>query len=285
MKYLDYKEHRKQGTFDFPIAFYHIYPQHPRYPMPYHWHTEYEIIRILSGEFHITVDGNSFTAHEDDILFIQDGVFHGGTPKNCIYECIVFDMKLLLKDNHICTRQIQNIMQHEISIHTALPNNIFALRNIVSSLFEAMGTKKTGYEFTTQGALYQLFGIILEEQLYDTVVTHKLLSAQHSLQLKNVLHYIETHYTEAISLNELAKIAGMNPKYFCRFFKEMTSRTPINYLNYYRIECACEQFSTKRTSITEVALNCGFNDISYFCKTFHKYKGVTPRQYMNVNYS
>ena len=51
MKYFDYKEQKQHGTFDFPIAFYHVTPEHPRYNMPYHWHTECEIIRILEGEF------------------------------------------------------------------------------------------------------------------------------------------------------------------------------------------------------------------------------------------
>ena len=76
----------------------------------------------------------------------------------------------------------------------------------------------------------------------------------------------------------------MNPKYFCRYFRSMTERTPIDYLNYYRIECACEMLSTKDISIKEVALSCGFNDESYFIKTFHKYKGITPKQFMTSEF-
>ena len=76
----------------------------------------------------------------------------------------------------------------------------------------------------------------------------------------------------------------MNPKYFCRFFRQITLRTPIDYLNYYRIECAREQLAATDASITEVALGCGFNDISYFTKTFKKYMGLTPRQYMKQTY-
>lgn len=105
------------------------------------------------------------------------------------------------------------------------------------------------------------------------------------LHFKKVLSYIEDHYTEHITLEDLAKIAGMNPKYFCRFFREMSFRTPIDYVNYYRIERACEQLSTTNTTIIEVALNCGYNDISYFIKTFRKYKGITPKQYLKSEFS
>ena len=75
--------------------------------MPYHWHTQCEIIRILKGEFLITIDYKKILAKKGDILFIQAGILHGGTPNNCIYECIVFDINLLLKQNHACTKLLR----------------------------------------------------------------------------------------------------------------------------------------------------------------------------------
>lgn len=50
MKYINYKEERNHGTIDFPIEFYHVTPNHPRYDMSYHWHIEYELIRVLKRE-------------------------------------------------------------------------------------------------------------------------------------------------------------------------------------------------------------------------------------------
>ncbi len=82
-----------------------------------------------------------------------------------------------------------------------------------------------------------------------------------------------------MSLEELAAIAQMSPKYFCRAFSQMTGRTPVEYLNYYRIEQAGEQLVMTENSVTEIALNCGFHDMSYFSKTFIRYKGVSPRTY------
>lgn len=280
MKYFDYREHRRQGTFDFPVEFYHVEPSHLRYQMPYHWHPEYEIIHILEGCFHLTLDNKTFVVNKGDILFLHDGVLHGGIPENCIYECLVFDMNLLLKENNICTKLTQKIIQHEIVIRQRLPNNMICLKNTIDSLFLVMSEKKTGYEFLAQGYLYQLLGLLLREHLYEVNTNATHISQQHVLLFKRVLSYIEDSYTEHIALEDLSRIAGMNPKYFCRFFREMSYRTPIDYLNYYRIECACEQLSTKKSTIIEVAFNCGFNDISYFIKTFRKYKGITPKQYL-----
>ena len=54
MKYINYKEERNHGTIDFPIEFYHVTPNHPRYEMSYHWHIEYELIRVLKGKLLMT---------------------------------------------------------------------------------------------------------------------------------------------------------------------------------------------------------------------------------------
>ncbi|MFR4350624.1 MAG: AraC family transcriptional regulator [Roseburia sp.] len=284
MKYLEYQERRKQGTADFPIAFYHVELTHPRYQMPYHWHTECELIRVLKGSFPLTVGSQLYRMNAGDIVFIQDGMLHGGMPENCVYECIVFDMKLLLKERHICQKQIEAIMNHELLLNQLLPGHNSSIAQIAAALFSAMPEKYPGYEFTVLGTLYQLIGMILKENLYSLRSAHEQQISYRLKQLKQVLRYIEDHYAEDVSLDDLASIAGMNPKYFCRFFRQITLRTPIDYLNYYRIECAREQLAATDASITEVALGCGFNDISYFTKTFKKYMGLTPRQYMKQTY-
>lgn len=283
MKYLDYKEARQHGTLDFPIAYYYIESSHPRYNMAYHWHTEYEIIRVICGELFMTLNGRELKVKEGDIIFIHGGILHGGTPIDCIYECIVFDLKSLLKENSICTKHIQAIISHTYEINTILPTDIEELKTICNYLFESLAKRKKGYEFITQGSLFHLLGIILEYHLYSTPSESTHRNQQRINQFKNVLSLIEDKYSETLTLNDLSKAAGMTPKYFCRFFREMTQRSPIDYLNYYRIECSCTQLIATHATITEVALNCGFNDISYFTKTFKKYRGITPKQYLKLN--
>lgn len=88
---------------------------------------------------------------------------------------------------------------------------------------------------------------------------------------------------ENISLEDMAKTIRMNEKYFCKFFKDITKKTPMEYLNHYRIECACEKIKFFDSSITDVAYDCGFNDTSYFTKVFKKYNsGMTPREYSKL---
>jgi len=279
MKYWDYRETKMHGTFDFPIAFYHVDASHPRYQMPYHWHFEYEIIRILQGSFHLTIDGNSIHAVKNDILFINGGTPHGGIPEECIYECLVFDIKILLSNNKICNKLIQQLIHQELVLHLEQNQVDDLLKNLVDELFFSMNCNTPGYEFKVQGSLYGIIAHLVQLQAYYVNSSTSNASSQQIKRFKDVLTYIEDHYHEAISLEDMAQVADLSPRYFCRFFRKMTQYTPMEYLNYYRIECACEQLVEKPLSITDVALNCGFNDISYFIKSFHKAKGITPKQY------
>ena len=98
-------------------------------------------------------------------------------------------------------------------------------------------------------------------------------------KLKKILTYIRENYHTQITLDDMAKAAKMSPKYFCSFFKEMTRKTPIEYLILYRIECAAKKIHRSDESITDIAYSCGFNDLSYFIKTFKNIKGVTPAKF------
>lgn len=280
MKFFDFKEQKQHGRFDFPIEFYHVDEDHPRYDMPYHWHTECEIIRILEGEFLITIDKEKVLAQKDDIIFIHDGVLHGGTPKDCVYQCIVFDMKLLLKQNHACTKILQDIIHKNKLINCKMPRNIDMLTLNCRALFESMQKKYIGYEFTTQGCLYIFLGHVLKNELFTINSRTSKKTQQKMIIFKKVLAMIEENYANTITLDDLSKVAGMTPKYFCRFFQEMSNKTPIEYLNLYRIESACELLISTDLPITDIAINCGFNDVSYFIKTFKKHKGITPKKYL-----
>ena len=84
-----------------------------------------------------------------------------------------------------------------------------------------------------------------------------------------------------ITLEELADAAGFSPKYFCRVFREMTNRAPVEYLNWFRINRSCAMIRETDEKLQDIAVKCGFNDFSYFIKIFHRYKNMTPLKYRN----
>lgn len=283
MHYLEYNEKKQHGTEDFPIEFYHVDEQHPRYNMPFHWHKELEMIRILEGRLILSLDEEKITAKAGDVIFINEGIIHGGFPENCIYECIVFDMKLLLMHTDACRRYLRQISHRHIAVknHFSKENRTFL--RIAGHLFQSMQKKAPGSELITVGTLYEIFGIIFENHHYTEISNPSDRTLRKTTVMKHVLEYIDQNYSSLITLQDLSKIAGMSPKYFCRYFHVVTRKTPMDYVNYYRIERSCYLLSTTDLSVTEAAFQCGFNDSSYFVKTFRKYKGITPKQYLKTS--
>ncbi|WP_317367446.1 helix-turn-helix transcriptional regulator [uncultured Tyzzerella sp.] len=281
MNYLKYKENKIRGTFNFPIEFYFITPDDIRYNMHYHWHTEIEIIKIIEGTFKIMLNEQMVSAQKDDFIFISPEMLHGGTPKNCIYECIVLDMNMFIKNNNICTNYLKDILNKKISIHYDIHKNN-DINTYLNKIFDCMRNKPLGYEFLIQGYLYLIFGIIIGNKLYVKNINTLDKNAKRINQLKNVLEFIELEYSRDITLEDLANKINLNPKYFTKIFSEMTGKSPIQYLNSYRIEIACGMLLTTDLSITDICLNCGFNDLSYFIKTFKKEKSISPKKFRNT---
>ncbi len=272
-------EDRPRGTYEFPFEFHHIDASHPRYLMSYHWHVEYEVIRILKGTLTVTLDEKSFTARANDVIFVNSGILHSGIPEDCVYECIVFDLNTFLKSNSVCSRYMQEILHQEVMIYHHFTEKQSDIIACVNSLFRAMSEKASGYEMIVYGQFYHFFGLIFSNHYYLENQPKTRKDYKRILQLKQVVDFIEKNYTSQITLNQLSASVSMSPKYFCRFFSEMTHQTPMDYLNRQRIEQACYQLSTTDDSITEIAYRTGFNDLSYFIRTFKKYKGITPGKY------
>jgi AraC-like DNA-binding protein len=291
MHYLDYIENATHGTPDFPLALYRVDETHPRYEMPFHWHREMEIIHVVRGRFTLYLDDKMILADQGDIVFINQGVIHGGTPDDCVYECVVFDPYPLLMHTDICRHHIRFLTDKDIHIYSLFPAGTQPLCDITDRLISAAGAispnaspafgqqNAPGSELSALGALFEWFGYIYETHSYTKNDTAEVPDSGKIQILKPVLAYIDQTYMQSVTLEDLAKLAGMSPRYFCRFFHALIHRTPMDYLSYYRVERACHLLAATSVTVTETAYRCGFNDSSYFVKIFKKYKGTTPRQY------
>ncbi|WP_190811620.1 AraC family transcriptional regulator [Flagellimonas sp. S3867] len=103
-------------------------------------------------------------------------------------------------------------------------------------------------------------------------------------RLEEIFEYVNYNYSKNISVAQISSQLGYTSNSFCRFFKKMTNRRFIDFVNEYRIEKAVEAFNESNSLIAEVMYNSGFNDPSYFTKQFKKYQSVTPSTYLKSKY-
>lgn len=267
MKKALFHETEKRGTPHFPVSFYHVDESHPRYQMRTQWHSDTELDRVLEGSLTVTLGNQTYEMKKGDSLLIPGGVIHGAEAKNCVYECMVFAPTVLY-----------STLQHRTVVKRKLNKPVFFTDNqTVNRIFEGLKTAEDGYEFQVVGDLYNL--------VYDAISRQKSTIADTTDyridQIKTAISFIEENYPRTITLASLSAACSLSPNYFCRFFKEVTGQTPVEYITAYRVEAACEMLLAG-ASVTDTALTCGFNDLSYFINVFKKHMGISPKQYAGL---
>jgi len=281
MNPINYMEKSRHGTASLPIAYYYVDKSHPRYVMVAHWHPEFEIIRILSGSFTLYLNNTEFNLKKDDILLMGCGCLHRGQPTDCVYECIVVDLKMLLtKTDGVIEQYIFQIINSQINSKNALSSKECELYKTLTELFVLMSNPKPYYELSVYALLFTMIS-----QMYSSGYTFSLNCAQSNRQVETVsfvLDWINQNLKEKINSKKLSQISNLNFNYLCKIFKNFTGQTITQYVNEQRIENACYDIARKNKSITEAAFSNGFNDLSYFAKTFKHYKGISPREFKSL---
>lgn len=275
-----YHESIKRGSPDFPLDYHYIDERHSRYEMPYHWHEEFEILHVLQGSFALSIGEEEHLLLEGDCAFVASGLLHGGMPYDCVYECIVFDLRLLLKSNDHCKRYVSHILHGQISVTSHFPSSNKVIRHTLIPMFDDLRKQPEGYALITLGCLFQFVGAVYKYAAYRQQSVPYGRDAKKTLKLKKIFELIDNEYAQPLTLTRLSSATGMTPKYFCRFFKQATHRSPMDYVSYYRIEMACYKMAATEKNVTEIAMDVGFSDVNYFIRTFRKHKGITPGQYL-----
>lgn len=275
-----YNEIERRGTEDFPFAFFHVDNEHSKYYMASHWHTDFELVRIIEGELHISLNNTLYVAKKDDIIFINSETVHHGDPINCIYECIVFHAEFLYSEKFDCFSFIKSIIDGECMINECFPADQSKSYRALCDIFESIKSNTPIRKLDVISSFYRFFAAAYEEKRYTHPIgSNALANDKGIVMLKKILAYLRGNYDKPISLETISQTIQKSPKYTGTFFKSMTGKTPIEYLSEYRVEKAAHKLRTTDLSVTDVAFSSGFSDLSYFIKTFKKIKGVSPGKY------
>lgn len=284
------KESKAHGNISFPFAFYHVTEKHPRYTMETHWHEECEICRVLSGTLEVTIDGKTFTGKGrdgvGDIFIFNSGAVHSAIPHDCVYECVVFDLHFLLRERSLSNSFIYSLLYNQRKFVSYIPytqekqDDLEDICTIVQRLFFTLRDQGAGYQLKSFGIMYYLLGLFEDKAMFEQPNEAGGDAVSRIMKMRMALSYIHRNYKQHISLSEIAELLDLQPPSVVKLFKELINKKPLEYINSYRINCAQEMLKEGRNSVTAVALECGFTDVSYFTKVFKKYTDQTPRQFI-----
>lgn len=105
------------------------------------------------------------------------------------------------------------------------------------------------------------------------------MQMQDNHKISTIFNYVKDHFHEPIALEEAASLVSMTVPSFCRFFKKVTHKTFTRFVSEYRLVHASKLLAEEPISITEICFQSGFNNFSYFNKSFHQFTGKTASEY------
>lgn len=249
-----------------------------------HWHEDVEFLIPIKGHIYYHVNDKDFYIEENNAIFINSKQMHYGYSfdgSDCQYICIVFKPSLISANSYLAHQYISPIIEDYSISQLLLSKDDLHHKKIISSLkeiYQLYVQKENCYELLSIGVLSSIWTelyFLLCNQLSKTDYS---LSNDISVQ-KQMVRFIYENYTERISLSEISHSGGISRTKCCQIFKKYLNRTPIDFLNSYRLEMSMNLLRDTTLSITEIAYNCGFNNLSYYSETFKQYKGCTPNEY------
>lgn len=280
------KESTRHGEILFPVQKYttSLTPKNPLV-VP-HWHEEAEFTLLLEGTCTYQIQLENYSVQPGDLIFVAPFQLHSVTPKtdSLTSDTFVFHMNYLgAGNNDACSmRYLTPIVRQKLIppaiIHPQNPSYEEALA-LFHQITHAWSLKNPGYELTIKSALLTLIALFLPYCVESS--EHSARQAENTQKIKNALEYIDLHYTENISIADVAATCYLSEYYFMRFFKKHIGMTCVDYIKNLRLEKSIELFKSGETSILDVSIAAGFHNLAYFYRAFKKKYGMTPKQYLS----
>ena len=234
------------------------------------WHDELEIELCTEGEGEVLLDGKSYPFCAGDVIIVNSGVLHHtGSSARVVYTCLIPRLDLCrtvgLDPTRLCFEPL--VRDDELA-------------ELITSLAQA--------EADGSALLFRcelLLRILLHIQRKYTLPDEKRVETRpHMQSVREAIALIRRDFSKKITLDAIAKSVYIDKYTLCREFKRATGQTVIEYVNSYRIQNAAQLISGGYT-VSEAARACGFENMSFFTRTFKKYMGCLPSGYRGARAS
>lgn len=249
-----------------------------------HWHTALEIIMPLEGGYTVIMQQQQYTLEAGDIFIIPAGNIHALRAPSSGSR-FIFILELDFFSQLPGFNYILSLMSQPIHItHDKNPGLYEDEAKLMMELARHYWSDSITKEMNLYSCLLSFFAKLGENAMNTVTPTLATPSKAGSLvnRLSMVLDYLDTHYSENITLEEAASIACFSKFYFTRLFKQYTNQTFYDYLSAKRIKAAEQMLIVPNLAITEISLKSGFSSLSSFNRTFKRLKGCSPSEYRTL---
>lgn len=254
-----------------------------------HWHTALEIIIPVENWYDAEAHGELFHLMPGDILVIPPGELHSlKAPETGSRFIYIIDISSISKLHGFAG--VQAILTAPLHITKASSPHLYddVSRTLLQMRKEYFELNEFA-ELTIFSLLLNFFVTLGVNRFNNTVLfpnTRLYKQKEYISKFSDVLDYIDTHYMDSFTLDDVASTAGFSKYHFSRLFKQYTGFSFCAYICQRRIKIAEELLAQPNLSITEIAMQSGFPSISTFNRVFRQQKNCSPTEYREKhNYS
>ena len=280
------RENARHGDIFLPVNSYHCLVPVTSRELALHWHEEMEITMIREGMSNYRVGERIFRAEEGDLILIPPYCVHSAYEipgETMTSDSLVFHPDLLGAQGQdlSASRYLRPLAEGRLQMPEVIrtgDEGYEEISEVFLNALECFQTRPPFYEILLKSELLQeIFLLFRNGYIREPLEMRSVI--ENRRQLKTVLQFIAEHYRDKIKVSELAQLSGFSESYFMSFFKQNVGMSCISYINHYRVQRAANALEETTQPVMDIAMDNGFDNISYFNLQFRRAFGMTPREF------
>ena len=237
-----------------------------------HWHENIELLYFVEGEGRVVCNFANYNVKAGDIFVVNSENLHMVESDNIIkYYCTIID-------NDFCT--FNGIPAEDLKFIHIINNSelIKKYQAIIGYYENTCDFREARIKHSVLDMLVYLLNFVDDTEYDESAESGEDIEPQNLPNIKLAIKFIKENFAKKITVEDISEASGLSRAYFSRKFKSITGFTLVNYVNLVRCQYACQMLKTGKYKINEVAIECGFENMSYFTKTYKKLMGLLPSE-------
>lgn len=245
----------------------------------YHWHSDqYELNVLLHGSQEFCLEHTNILLQEDDVILVPPGSGHASFAQNANTRALVLHFSVSAFRPFV-KKGTRYLFPECISTEETRNSPSFRqIRFLVSQIF-ASAYRQSPYSQLRAKANLELLLATLCESFHPQSVQINQEDTAHQETFSKMIRYVEDHYSEKLSLEDLASFSQYNRTYVSTLFKKTVGVNFYAYLTRVRFQQALYELAATKKTLTDIAMDNGFSDLKSFNKMFRETIGRTPSEY------
>lgn len=252
-----------------------------RFYMDEHFHSWYEITYLMDGDRHFFIKDTKYALQKGDLVFIAPNDIHrsmDASPSEYEKIELIFDPGWLTKVQSLSPEvDLTFPFGHEVRILRLTVREQEYIECLFLKMMYEMKQKPPGYPHEITMLLTHL--LLFSTRQYQSPTQPQPRAFPASDNITTMIRFINDNFMERLQLEDLAAQFHFNPSYLSFRFKEVTGISFVEYVNSVRVKEAQKQLVKSGQPITEIAMQCGFSNLTHFGRVFKDIAGITPTAY------